>query len=172
MNREILLDQIDFVQARIEEIDSKVINWKPEDKGYKELLDSYNKWIDRYDVLLDRLEHIDDLDVERERNNLDRDKLTIQETIEQDKIELEKEQLRLDREKFAYDIENQKKKEVVEIIFRSADLGVKVLIPTLAIAGTWAVAKLSYMNDAELKLCNGRVAGNVKELLKIATMKI
>lgn len=165
MDKAILLDQIDYVQARIEEIDNKVINWKPEDKGYKELVDSYNKWIDRYDDLLDKLEHIDDFDVERER-------LTIQETIEQDKINLEQDKLRFEREKFTKDIEDQKKKETVEIIFRSADLGVKVLVPTLAIAGTWAVAKLSYMNDAELKLCNGRVAGNVKELLRIATMKV
>ena len=172
MDKAILLDQIDYVQARIEEIDNKVINWKPEDKGYKELVDSYNKWIDRYDDLLDKLEHIDDFDVEREKIKLESERLTIQETIEQDKINLEQDKLRFEREKFTKDIEDQKKKETVEIIFRSADLGVKVLVPTLAIAGTWAVAKLSYMNDAELKLCNGRVAGNVKELLRIATMKV
>lgn len=147
MEREILLDQIDFVQARIEEIDKKVINWKPEDKGYKELVDSYNKWIDRYNDLLDKLEHINDIDIDVEK-------------------------LKLEREKFIHDIEEQKRKEPIELIFRSADLGVKILAPILAITGTVAVAKLAYLNDTDLKLCNGRIFGQTRDLIKLATMKV
>lgn len=210
MDEEKLLDQLDFAQARIEEIEKKVINWEPEKRGFKELVDSYNKWIDRYNELLETIQHIDDVDVEREKLELERvrienekakielekektnsmievekkkievdqariafekEKFESMQEIEQDKVNLDTERLRLEREKFGHDVVAETRGEIIEVIFRSADIGVKLLVPTLAIAGTWAVAKLSYMNDADLKLCNGRVAGNVKELLRIATMK-
>ena len=50
MEREQLLDQIDFAQARIEEIEKVVINANPTEKGFKELVESYNKWIGEWNI--------------------------------------------------------------------------------------------------------------------------
>lgn len=168
MDVEILKDQIDFAQARIEEIEKQVINTEPDAKGYKELVEGYNKWIDRYNDLLNQLEHFNDVDIDRENLELEKEKLQ----IEQDKINLEAERIRLDREKFAHDVEATKKHEAVDVIFRSAELGVKVAVPLIALAGTIAIAKLAYVNDTDMKLCDGRVFAGAKDLIRLATMKI
>ena len=172
MDRKKLEDHIDFVQARIEEVDKRIINLNPDDKGYKESVDSYNKWIDRYHELLEKLEHLDDVDVEVRKLELEEEKQKAMEQIEQDKLNLAQEQLRLDREKFAHDVQDQKDKEIIEVVLRSADIGVKVLVPTLTLAGMISLAKFAYMNDEELKLCNGRIWIGPKELLKMLNLKI
>lgn len=172
MDKAVLLDQIDFTQARIEEIEKQVLNYDPDKKAYSELMTSYNKWIDRYNTLMDKLEHFDDISVEAVKLNLERDKMTIQEQLEQDKLNLESEKLRFEREKFAKEIEDQKRKAPVDIIFKSAELGVKVLVPVCGLVGTIGLAKLAYMNDLNLQLCNGTVRSCAKDLLKIATTKV
>lgn len=161
MTRDELKNQIDYFQARIEELDKKIINGAPSEKGYKEMADAYNKFVDQYISLLDRLEHFDDADLEYEKLQ-----------IEQDKINVESERIRLDREKFAHEIEVQKKQEVVDIVFRAGDLGAKLLVPALGSAAVIYVANLAYMNDSKLELCNGRIIGGVKDLLKIMTMRV
>ena len=170
-----LKNQIDYVQARIDEIDKKIINSEPDQKGYKELVDSYNKWIDRYDEMIDRLEHFDDVDIERKkleleerRVNLEHDKLKISEQIEQDKVNVEVEKVRLEREKFAFETTDTKNKELMDLILRSADLGVKILVPLIGLKGTLTIARLAYTSDLDLKLCNGRIWG----LLKLGSMKV
>lgn len=179
LTKDKLLDNIDYVQARIEELDDIIIQARQTDKGYKEVIDVYNKWTDQYRELMTKLEHFDDADIEKEklelekmRLNLERDKQTIMQQIEQDKINVETEKLRLDREKFACEIEVRKRDEIKDIIFEAAEIGIKLAVPLIAVVGTIGVAKLSYMNEEEFKLCNGRVYGEVKDLLKIVTMKV
>ena len=167
MDMDFLKDQIDNALARAEEIDKKIINLEPDQKGYKELVDSYNKWIDTYKTMMDKFLHYDDPDVEVLKLELEREKLKIQQEIEQDKLNLDTEKVHLDREKFAYDVEQNKKRELIDIIFKSVDVGAKVLVPTLSLTGIIYVANLAYMNDADLKLCNGRIIGGVKDILKI-----
>ena len=168
MDRDELKNQIDYVQARIEEIDKKIINSEPDQKGYKELVDSYNKWIDRYDEMIDRFEHFDDVDIERKKLELEEEKITSLQQIEQDKVNLEQERLRLEREKFAYETTEAKNKELIDTILRSADLGVKILVPLIGLKGTLTIARLAYTSDLDLKLCNGRIWG----LLKLGSMKV
>lgn len=172
MDKDKLLDQLDWVQARIEEIEGQVLNYDPDKKGYKELVDGYNKLVDRYNEILQTIENLDKPDVEMEKIDLERERMRITEEIEQDKINLDREKLRLEREKFAHDIEVQTKKDVEELIFRSLETGVKVLVPIASLTGIVYVANLAYMNDADFKLCNGRVIGGVKDILKVLTMKV
>ena len=172
MDKKKLEDHIDFVQARIEEVDRRIINLNPEDKGYKETIDSYNKWIDRYHELLEKLDHLDDVDVEVKKIELEKEKQKIMQQIEQDKINLAQDQLRLDREKFAHDVEHQKETEIIDVVLKSADLSVKVLVPALTLAGMMSLAKFAYMNDSELKLCNGRIFMGPKEMLRMLNLKI
>ena len=186
MDIEILKNQLDWVQARMEDMDQVVINYDVKDKGYEEALKNLNKLTDRYDELLDRIEHFDDVNVdaekvklEAEKLKLEADKLTLEKSriesnqeLEQDKINLETEKLRLEREKFASDVEQAKKKETIDIIFKTSDVIVKLAVPILGFAGVRYVANLSYMNDEQMKLCNGRIAGGVKDMLKIMTMKV
>lgn len=172
MDLETLKNQIDYVQARIEEIDKQIINTNPSDKGYKELIDSYNKWIDRYDDLIEKLAHFGEDSEEKIKNELERLKIETNQEIETDKVNLEAERLRLDRERFAHEVECQNLNQKLDIIFRSADVGTKILVPTMGLIGVVYVAKLAYMNDAELKLCNGRIFGGVKDILRILTTKL
>lgn len=170
MDKAVLLDQIDFVQARIEDVDKKVINCEADEKRYQFLLEAYNKWVDRYNELMDKLEEIDDenkVDIEMEKIQVEKLKIASQKEIEQSKINLDAEKLNLDREKFYHEVRMEKRKEPIDIIFRSADLGVKVLVPVLGITATMAVAGLAYVNDAELKLCNGRIFAQAREVLKV-----
>lgn len=172
MDKEKLLDQLDYVQARIEELDELIINARQSDKGYKEVIDVYNKWTDRYNELLTTLEHFDDVDIEQEKLEFEKEKFKTTTEIEQDKINVESERIRLDREKFTHDIEIQKRNEIKDIIFEAAELGIKISVPLIAAAATISVAKLSYMNEEEFRLCNGRVYGGVKDLLKLVTLKV
>lgn len=172
MTEDYLKEQIDYVQARIEEMDKLIINANPTEKGYKELVDSYNKWIDRYKELMDELKHFGEEDIEKAKLDFEKEKMRALDEIENDKIDLERERLRLDREKFAHDIEHQKGEELKEVIFMSAELMAKVAVPLVTVSAMVGVAKLSYAKDLDLELCNGRVMGTVKDLLKLATMKV
>ena len=133
---------------------------------------SYNKWIDRYNTLMDKLEHFDDISIDEEKLKLEREKIAIQQELEQDKLNLGIEQLRFERERFTKEIEDQKRKATSDVIFKSAELGVKVLVPVCGLVGTIGLAKLAYMNDLNLRLCNGTVRSCAKDLLKIATTKV
>lgn len=172
MNIEELRNHIDFIQARIEETERLVINANPSDKGYKELVDSYNKYIDRYNELMTQLEHFDDVDIDKAKLDFEIERFKTEEEIERDKIDLDRERLRLDREKFAYDVEHQKSRELLSDILEVAEVTGKILVPIAGLTGVIYVANLAYMNDSKLELCNGRVIGGVKDLLKIITLKV
>ncbi len=179
MEREQLLDQIDFAQARIEEIEHVVINANPTEKGFKELIESYNKCIDRYDELITREEHFDDETLESRKLDIEEMKVK----VETEKLEIEKkriaalsytesEKLEFERQKFDKEVGAAKWKDPVDIALRVGELGIKVAVPIIGIVGTMAVAKLAYINDAELKLCNGRIFASAKELIKLTTTKV
>lgn len=132
MDKDTLMEQIEFARARIEELERKIECSDPEEKGYTGLIEGYIKWTDRYNTLVDKFNSIEDVE--------EKDKLS--------------------------------KKELIDVILRSAELGAKIIVPVIMLVGTVAVAKLAYANDADLKLCNGRIFGSVREVLKLATMKL
>ena len=134
MDKDTLMNQIEFAWARIEELEGTLEHADPEGKGYNGLIDAYVKWVDRYNNLVEKLNRMEDVEEDKE------DKLS--------------------------------KKEIIDVILRSAELGAKVLIPVVGLVGTVAIAKLAYANDADLKLCNGRIFGSVREVLKLATMRL
>lgn len=182
MDRTVLLNQIDFVQARIEEMDKLVINGNPAEKGFKEIMDNYNKWTDRYNELMVQLEKLDKEDLEKERLNLERDKFEFQKASEVDKNEIEKlkvsiqeeleqDKLNLERDRFAYEVKKSRLDKALDVGLKVGELGVRVAVPIIGVCGTIAVAKLSYINDAELKLCNGRIFAGAKEIIKL-TQKV
>ncbi len=172
MNKETLNDHIDFVQARIEEIEKQVINYDPDKKGYKELVDGYNKWIDRYHELLIERDQLEKDDIEMAKLELERERMKIDEEIERDKINLEEDKHRLDREKFAYEVEHQKGRELISDILEVAEITGKILVPIAGLTGVIYVANLAYMNDSKLELCNGRVMGCAKDVLKVLMMRV
>ena len=164
---------LSFVQSRIEAIEEQILNYSPDQKGYKELVESYNKWQEKSDELEDKLEHLDDVDIELEKLNIERLKLERTEEIEQDKLNLAQEQLRLDREKFVYETEAHKKEELISNVFKTLEVGGKIALPLIGMGAAVKLAKISYINDLDMKLCNGNVRGAAKELLKMAiSMKV
>ena len=190
MDKEYLMNQIDYVQARAEELDKLILDASANNKGYKEAIDSYNKWVDRYSVLTDALLHFDDVNIEQAKLDFEKEKLkveqqietnklnaekekqTLMQEIEQDKINVETEKIRLEREKFANDVKVQLRSEIEQDIFETAELAVKIGVPVAVILAVVGVAKLSYTKEAELELCNGRVFGGIKDLLSLARLAI
>lgn len=176
MNEEFLKNQIDYVQARIEEMDDKVINTDPSEKEFKGLIDNYNKWTDQYMILLDRLEHINDENLEREKLDLEKIKVENQFKLEMEKLnrteELEQDKLNLDRDKFAYEVKKNRWEKPVDIILKVGDIGARVAVPLIGMSVTTALATLAYMNDSELKLCNGRIQKQAETVLRIMTSKV
>lgn len=148
-----LKNQVDWLQARIEEMDKLVINGNPSEKGYKETIDAYNKFVDRYCELVTRLEHFDDDDLEKVKLEL-----------EQDKLNLDMEKLRLDREKFAYEVSQKKTDDVVNIVFRSADVGAKIAVPVISGYFAMKLAILAYTKNGDLELRDGTIWSLMKQL--------
>lgn len=172
MDRDELLNQIDFAQARIEETERLIINFNPAEKGFKELVDSYNKWIDRYNEFMTQLDNFDKEDIEVQKLNLERYKIAVQEAIDKEKMDIDRAKLAFDQDKFEHDAKQEKWKEPVDIGLKAVELGVRVAVPIIGIAGTMALASLAYTNDAELKLCNGRIFASAKEVLKLCTSRV
>lgn len=121
MDKEYLKDQIDYAQARIEELDKLLLNTESSTKGYKESIDAYNKWVDRHGELISLLEHFDDIDVDREKIALEKEqlefekeKLRVQQEIEANKqsalkeIEQNKLELEKDRQAIMQELEQDK----------------------------------------------------------------
>ena len=65
-----------------------------------------------------------------------------------------------------------KKEKRIDLIFRSLDLVCKIAVPILCISASVGVAKLSYVQDSQMQLCNGRVMGSAKDLMNLAKMKV
>ena len=62
--------------------------------------------------------------------------------------------------------EYQRKKDKADLTLKWVELGCKVAVPILTVLTTVAIAKLSYASDADLKLCNGRIMGLSKDLIR------
>lgn len=154
MDRQLLLDALDFAGTRIEELEGTVKNTDPSAKGYKELTEAYNKWIDRYNEIYCELNELNKVNVEEET------------------LKLERERLQFEINKFNYEAEIKKKDDIRNSIFSGLELGAKVLVPVLMLIGTTALGKLAYAKDLDLSLCNGRVWNEGTSLMKLATMKI
>ena len=164
MDKQFLSDQLDYVQARIEEIDEKVINNNPSDKGYKELIDSYNKWVDRYNELLIKIETIDDEDLDKRKLDIESDKNTILYEIEQRKIDLKREKFLFDREKFQNEVQTQKFDRTADIVFKTLDIGTKVSVPIIGGYFAMKLAILAYTKNGELELRDGTIWSLIKQI--------
>lgn len=68
--------------------------------------------------------------------------------------------------------EEIKKSKRVDIIFRSADLAVKIAVPLISVAAGIALAKLSYVQDANMVLKNGNVMVNARDVVQLAKLKV
>lgn len=68
--------------------------------------------------------------------------------------------------------EYRRKKDKADLTLRYVELGCKIAIPILTVMTTVALAKLSYANDADLKLCNGRIMGLSKDLIRTIGAKV
>lgn len=68
--------------------------------------------------------------------------------------------------------EYRRKKDKTDLTLRYLELGCKVAVPILTVLTTVAIAKLSYASDADLKLCNGRIMGLSKDLIRTIGAKI
>lgn len=65
-----------------------------------------------------------------------------------------------------------KKKDTIDLGLRVAELGCKVAVPVIGVVTTVALAKLAYMQDGNMVLCNGRIFPMAKDVIKMATVKI
>lgn len=103
MDKEQLMDQLDYAQARIEELDDILINAKQTDKGYKEVIDVYNKWTDTYNDISTKIEHFDDPALDERKLEIEENRLQLTLEIENLKAELER-----DRQKLTLEIEGMR----------------------------------------------------------------
>lgn len=168
MDREMLDEQIAFVQKRIEEIDKGLAARSADEKGYKELVDSYNKWVDRYSELLEEPERWSEMDFDFAKLDFEREQLE----FEREKSQIERDRLEFEKEKFERESARQEQQDILNAIFECIGTAGKILVPVIGLAGVIYVANLSYMNDSKLELCNGRIMGTTKDLFKILTMKV
>lgn len=167
MDIENLRNQLDYAQARIEELDKIIINAEQTTKGYKEVIDVYNKWTDTYNDILSKIEHFNDVSLDEQKLELEKEKLNIEKSkieIEQDKINNETERIRLEREKFANEIEMQKRNEIEDIIFKTLDIGTKVSVPVIGGYFAMKLAVLAYTKNGELELRDGTIWALIRQL--------
>lgn len=167
MEKEMLEQQITFVQNRIEQIDRALANCSADEKGYKELVDSYNKWVDRYSELLEEPDRWREVDFDFAKLEFEHEQLE----FEKEKSQIERDRLEFEKEKFEKESARQNEQDILNAILGGIGTAGKILVPVIGLAGVIYVANLSYMNDSKLELCNGRVMGTVKDLFKIITLK-
>ena len=176
MEKQYILAQIDFAQKEVDKIGKKVMSIGPEEKGFKEITDSYNKWIDRLGELQNELVKLDEFDSERARLALENRRLD----IEADKIAMEYERIqrteaesRKNREfeerKFAYEKKKTIVKEPIDYILKGLEIGVKVFVPFTLLHGSMKMADMAYQNDLNFTLCNGNVRSFSKTAFDLAT---
>lgn len=168
MDREMLDEQIAFVQKRIEAIDEVLATRSADEKGYKELVDSYNKWVDRYSELLEEPDRWKEADFDFAKLDFEREQLE----FEKEKSQIERDRLEFEKEKFEKESARQKEQDIINVIFEGMGVACKIAVPVISLAAIVYVANLSYMNDSKLELCNGRIMGTTKDLFKILTMKV
>lgn len=172
MDKATLEDHIDFIQARIEEIEGQVLNYDPDKRGYKELMIVYNNLVDRYHELLDKLEHFGEKDIELRKLELEEKRLKLNEEIEKRKLSLEESKFEFERIKDVRDREHQSNRELIDDIFEAIGLAARIAVPIASLTGVIYLGNLAYMSDAEMKLCNGRIIGRAGDIFKILTLKV
>lgn len=147
MDRQVLTDQMDFLATSIEEVETKIKDTDPSDKSYLQLLEAHNKLLDLYEALYNKLEDVD-------------------------KFDLECEKLNFEKERFKYQTEHDSKREKKEDIQKWVELALKIGVPVVVGLIMFGIAKMSYLQDNEMKLRNGNVFGLVKDVAKLAVMKV
>ena len=144
-----ITQESEFVKERIKELEIEILQTAGDEKGRKELIEGHNKWIDRLIELNDKLENLDKSDIEEET------------------LKLEYQKLQFEIQKFNIETELHRKELRKDVAFEVIDILVKVLIPILIIYVTMRIAELSYTNDQDLKLCDGRIWGVMGWLPKL-----
>ena len=139
MTQEYLREQIAIVNEQMEDLRKTISAYDPTDKGYGELVNAYLHWLNRYLELNEQLE------------NFDKNK------------ELEKVKFEIAEEKRVQDEKDKKFDKTMRIL----ELSAKVAIPTLAVVASVALAKLSFAEESDLKICNGRIFSFGKDLVKL-----
>ena len=70
------------------------------------------------------------------------------------------------------ELEDRVKEKRIDLALRCAEIVCKTAIPLLAIGASIGVAKLSYTQDAQLKLRNGNVMASARDLMQMARLKV
>lgn len=139
MTQEYLREQIAIVVEQMEDLRKTISAYDPTDKGYSDLVNAHLHWVNRYLELNEQLENF-------EKNQ-----------------ELEKVKFEIAEEKRVQDEKDKKFDKTMRIL----ELSAKVAIPTLAVAASVALAKLSFAEESDLKICNGRIFSFGKDLVKL-----
>lgn len=139
MTQEYLREQMAIVNEQIEDLRKTISAYDPTDKGYSDLVNAYLHWFNRYIELSEQLE------------NFDKNK------------ELEKVKFEIAEEKRVQEEKDKKFDKTMRIL----ELSAKVAIPALAVVASVALAKLSFAEESDLKICNGRIFSFGKDLVKL-----
>lgn len=139
MTQEYLREQMAIVNEQIEDLRKTISAYDPTDKGYSDLVNAYIHWFNRYIELSEQLE------------NFDKNK------------ELEKVKFEIAEEKRVQEEKDKKFDKTMRIL----ELSAKVAIPALAVVASVALAKLSFAEESDLKICNGRIFSFGKDLVKL-----
>lgn len=139
MTQEYLRKQMAIVNEQMEDLRKTISAYDPTDKGYSELVTAYHRWFDKYIELSEQLE------------NFDKNK------------ELEKVKFEIAEEKRVQDEKDKKFDKTMRIL----ELSARVAIPALAVVASVALAKLSFAEESDLKICNGRIFSFGKDLVKL-----
>ena len=83
------------------------------------------------------------------------------------KLEEDVERLELQDE-----LEDRVKEKRIDLALKCAEIVCKTAIPLIAIGASIGVAKLSYTQDAQLKLRNGNVMASARDLMQMARLKV
>ena len=65
-----------------------------------------------------------------------------------------------------------KKEKRIEVIFRSAELAIRIAVPIVSVLAGMSLAKLSYCQDANMVLKNGNVMVNARDVVNLAKLKV
>ena len=147
MDKQLLRDQLDFIAERIIELEETIKTTDPANKGYADLVEGHNAWVDKYNETFSKLEHEDD-------------------NIERDTLDLEREKLEFEKEKLEYEKCHNVVIDTKDGVLRVLETGAKIAVTVLMIGGTIFVAKLAYEHDENLDLCNGRI-WSLKDMFKL-----
>ena len=139
MTQEYLREQIEYAKTQIEDL-QKVLNaYDPTEKGYDGLVTAYNRWCDRLS------------DLNEQYSNFEKNQ------------QLEEVRFKEAEERKVKDEKDKKFDKTMRVL----ELSAKVAIPAIAVITSVALAKLSFAEESDLKICNGRIFSFGKDLVKL-----